>query len=295
MITDAPTSLPSTGERLLTEWQNEYVAEHLHRYAVAMDLCADKEVLDIASGEGYGSNLLADVARSVVGVDIARDAIEHASAKYERANLKFVVGSVADIPLASGSIDVAVSFETLEHHDEHEAMLLEIRRVLKPSGLLVISTPDRLNYSDRCGIANKWHVKELYVDEFRELIGKYFKGTSLYFQAMTFGSIIVPERATSGLNFIEGDFAQLRRSATLPMAFYNIIIASNASLPSLPISIFGTSLEASEALQAKIEQLAVAERRVQNISATLKDLESSASFRVGRALTAPLRWLTGRR
>ena len=108
--------------------------EHLHRYLLAAELAKGRRVLDIACGEGYGSDLLSQVARLVVGVDIAIEAFEHASLRYHRPNLKFVAGSCTTIPLASGSVDVVVSFETLEHVAEHEAMLKEVRRVLVPSG-----------------------------------------------------------------------------------------------------------------------------------------------------------------
>lgn len=294
MTDQTPVTLPATGERFLTENKDESVAEHLHRYSIAMALCSGKEVLDIASGEGYGSNLLASVAKSVVGIDVSPDAIEHASAQYQRANLRFVHGSASRIPVDSNSIDVAVSFETLEHHTEHEAMLHELRRVLRPDGILIMSTPEKLNYTDRRHVKNPYHVKELYLEEFRELVARHFDNTSLYFQQMAYGSVVVPERAPDGLEFVEGDFTRFNRSPTPPMPLYNICLASNVSLPSLPISIFGTSLEWSHAMQEKQERVALLEQRIQNISATLQNLESSASFRFGRVLTAPFRWFTQR-
>ena len=90
--------LPWTGERYVPEVKGEIELEHLHRYAIARDLAYGKDVLDIACGEGYGSVLLASVARSVTGVDISEEAIAHASRKYVRSNLSFVVGSCASIP-----------------------------------------------------------------------------------------------------------------------------------------------------------------------------------------------------
>src|SRR5688572_21891646 len=92
-------SLQDAGERLLTDWRDESVAEHLHRYAAAASLCAAKDVLDIACGEGYGSNLLAKVANNVIGVDVSAAAVDHATKKYRRCNLRYVVGSATAIPL----------------------------------------------------------------------------------------------------------------------------------------------------------------------------------------------------
>ena len=77
------SSLDWTGERLVTDVEGVFgVAEHLHRYAMAQQLAKDKIVLDLASGEGYGTNLLSDVAKYVTGVDISDEAVQHANKKY---------------------------------------------------------------------------------------------------------------------------------------------------------------------------------------------------------------------
>src|SRR6266567_539993 len=102
-------ALEPTGERLLTDDFNDNTIEHLHRYAFALQLCKGKDVLDIASGEGYGSNLIAGVAKSVLGVDISKAAVCQARKKYERRNLKFIEGSASDFPVESSAIDVVVS------------------------------------------------------------------------------------------------------------------------------------------------------------------------------------------
>jgi 2-polyprenyl-3-methyl-5-hydroxy-6-metoxy-1,4-benzoquinol methylase len=62
-----------------------------------------------------------------------------------------------------------VSFETLEHHDKHDEMFLEIKRILRPGGLLLMSTPEKLFYTDLPNVQNEFHVKELYLEEFRDL------------------------------------------------------------------------------------------------------------------------------
>lgn len=103
--------------------------EHLHRYAIASEFIDNKIVLDIASGEGYGSYLFTKKAKQVIGIDISSEAISHASEKYKKENLTFKIGSITNIPIEKSSIDVVVSFETLEHIYE-EGMLLEIKRVL---------------------------------------------------------------------------------------------------------------------------------------------------------------------
>src|SRR5271170_5650885 len=111
-----PTDLEFTGERFLPGIPGEIAYEHWHRYAFAKRFVSDKRVADIACGEGYGSALLAGIATSVVGIDLAPDAIAHARSHYAALpNLRFQQGSVEALPLADASVDVVVSFETVEH------------------------------------------------------------------------------------------------------------------------------------------------------------------------------------
>lgn len=186
------SELEWTGERYLPRISGEIELEHYHRYLLTRKLAVDKTVLDIACGEGYGSNLLSDVAASVTGVDISSDAISHAESTYHKENVKFLQGSCADIPVPDNSVDLVVSFETIEHHDQHEEMMSEIKRVLKADGMLVISSPDKKEYSDIPGYKNEFHVKELFLSEFDQLLRSRFKKVIMYGQRVKAGSLIVP-------------------------------------------------------------------------------------------------------
>lgn len=184
--------MQATGERLIPGSKNFSELEHLNRYYFVVNQVElkDKKVLDIASGEGYGSNILAKYAHNVVGVDISNEAIEHAIRKYKKDNLIYIQGDATKIPLEDNTIDVVVSFETIEHHDKHNEMMLEIKRVLKSDGILIISSPDKYYYSDLPNYKNQFHVKELYYDEFKTLISSYFKKT-FFFNQRTFGGSII--------------------------------------------------------------------------------------------------------
>lgn len=180
-----------TGERYIPSEQGAIRHEHLHRYAWCASLVAGKDVLDIACGEGYGSVMLAQRARSVCGVDIAADAVKHARRAYARAgSLTFKVGDAAAIPLPDASVDVVVSFETIEHHDRHHEMLAEIRRVLRRNGILVISSPNRKIYSEIEGHHNEFHVKELDFDEFDAVLKTQFPAVFYFGQRLAVGSSI---------------------------------------------------------------------------------------------------------
>jgi len=179
-----------TGERFLPSCEREIWYEHYHRYTMVHEWVKGKSVLDAACGEGYGSHLLATAAKSVVGVDLSEAAINHANKTYQQKNLQFKQADVLQLGFPDNSFDVVVSFETLEHITEHEQLIKEFKRVLKSDGVLIISTPDKKEYSDKTGFNNEYHLKELYEHEFRELIAQDFKYSLWYGQKLMFVSAI---------------------------------------------------------------------------------------------------------
>jgi 2-polyprenyl-3-methyl-5-hydroxy-6-metoxy-1,4-benzoquinol methylase len=280
-------TLAPTGERLLTEWRNENTAEHLHRYAIALSLCTGRDVLDIACGEGYGSNLLSSVASLVIGVDISRDAIDHATCKYAKPNLRFITGSASAIPAEPKCVDVVASFETIEHLAEQEEMISEIARVLRPGGVLIMSSPNKHNYSDVPGTRNPYHVRELYTAEFRALLRKSFAHVDMYFQSVVLASLVIPERTGPGhFRYYSGGFDGVQAVTGLPNAVYNICLASDAPLPQLPCSAFDAQFVTEEAKREKVAMNA----RTKSLQKELETVKRSTSFRLGRAITAPMRW-----
>jgi ubiquinone/menaquinone biosynthesis C-methylase UbiE len=228
-----------TGERLETFIYNETMVEHLHRYALVLDLAKGKQILDIACGEGYGSSLLAEHATSVTAVDIDADTISKAKKKYKKNNLNFIVGAADAIPLEDHIFDYVISFETLEHLENHEGMFQEIKRVLKPEGILVISTPDKKKYSDETGYNNPYHVKELYKTDFSSLLNKHFNHHSLFYQNLHFGSIISSNSMTENpLIEYRGNYDTIS-SHVKNDGVYIIAIASDKDLVSISL---GTSI-----------------------------------------------------
>lgn len=252
-----------TGERFVPTEQGVIRQEHLHRYAWCLPLVSGKDVLDVASGEGYGSAMLASRARSVIGVDISAEAISHASARYANgSNLSYMEGSAASIPLGDDSVDVVVSFETIEHLLEQEEMMAEIRRVLRPDGILVMSSPNKEVYSDRAGYHNDFHVKELYLAEFQSLVSRYFPASRLSGHRMAVCSTITPLDGVSRQDSYQaltdtGEAVELR-AASIPDAVYFVVVAAaDASLlPELPASILYTEAEDLYARQHDIARWA---------------------------------------
>jgi ubiquinone/menaquinone biosynthesis C-methylase UbiE len=219
------STMEFTGERFVPQLDGNIKYEHLHRYALAVELAKGRSVLDIASGEGYGSALLAKYAASVMGVDIDVESVDHARLRYGHLpNLNFLVGSCDAIPLADTSVDVVTSFETIEHHDKHEEMMQEIKRVLSADGLLIISSPNRLVYSDEQNQVNPFHVKELYYQEFLDLLKRYFQHVNIYGQKLAISSCITPLQPSNKqeIKSFSGDINSLSNVASYfssPMYF----------------------------------------------------------------------------
>ena len=191
--------LPFTGERFIPGTKGEIWVEHWHRYHFARRWVEAKQVLDVACGEGYGTALLARSAARVQGVDISRQAIEHARRAYAGlANVEFHCAPCTQLPLADASVDIAVSFETLEHIAGQAQFMDELARVLKPDGVLVLSCPNKLEYSDKRNFANEFHVKELYREELGQLVAARFPHVDWYGQRPTFFSLIAPDSLSPG-------------------------------------------------------------------------------------------------
>lgn len=173
-----------TGERMIPAHnkEREIYMEHIARYDFASQFIVGKTVLDIACGSGYGANLLLkNGAKFVYGIDISDEAIAYCKKNYKNKNLQFNVGNVEKIPMNNESVDVIVSFETLEHvnEDAQNKFMIEINRILKKDGILLISTPNALVSP----IGNKYHLKELSCSEFENYLKSNFKFVKIYFQS----------------------------------------------------------------------------------------------------------------
>ena len=173
--------LPLTGERTLPDVpeENYWFRRHLVVYEWIAGRIAGRRVVDMACGEGYGSDALAGCAASVVGVDANPEAHEHARLRYRRPNLRFerdLVESFAE------PCDAVVFLQTIEHVQDPGAILEHFKSMLAPGGVAFVSTPNLLTLAPPGAEKsdNPWHVKEYRADEFRELCEQSFDSVELY-------------------------------------------------------------------------------------------------------------------
>lgn len=191
-----------SGERFLPEiCDSEMTIEHKQRYEFAKEYVKGKKVLDVACGEGYGSNILSEVADIVVGMDINAETVQLANEKYGSTKLTYIVGSAEKLPFENESFDAIVSFETIEHISEtaQENFLSEIKRVLRPNGLLVMSTPNKAIYTDAVNGKNPYHIKEFYTDEFIAFVKDKFQSVEVFCQYPDTGYFIAKEGKTQNI------------------------------------------------------------------------------------------------
>lgn len=170
------------GERMYWNLASEEDRQlHLSRYQFARELFDPHwQCLDAACGSGYGASFLADKVRSVDGVDVDPSAIDFARTTYKQSNLTYHCADLqSTLPFSNETFDAITSFETLEHVSDQTKMTSEFHRVLKPGGILVISTPDR-RASERIGLDNHFHVAELSKREFVELLSRSFTVEQLF-------------------------------------------------------------------------------------------------------------------
>lgn len=166
-------------------------SEHMGRYEFASRFVKNLRVLDVACGAGYGAPVLcAAGARSYLGLDISDEALRIAERRYRTSeNIKFSRADACSLPeLARGSFDMVVSFETIEHLRDPERFLARIKDVLAPSGILIISTPNRSVYDPTGGRGrrptNPFHIQEWTAREFVLLLRRSFSVDSVLGQGL---------------------------------------------------------------------------------------------------------------
>src|ERR1700744_103162 len=212
----ADTVLILTGERTIPglDIENYWFRRHEVVYQRLAARCVGKEVLEAGCGEGYGADLIAGVARRVVAVDYDEAAVAHVRGRYPRVD--GLQANVAQLPLPDASVDVVVNFQVIEHLWDQTQFVVECARVLRPSGLLMVSTPNRITFSPgRDTPINPFHSRELNADELtRLLVDAGF--TSVSMSGIFHGPRLAEMDARHGGSIIDAQIARAVADAPWP-------------------------------------------------------------------------------
>jgi SAM-dependent methyltransferase len=192
---------------------------HRVRYEFALPYCEGRRVVDVACGAGYGSAIVAAVARRIVGIDIDPEAIAHARRHFALRNVDFVHADAARLPFRDESVDVVLSFETIEHLPDIPRYLAEVRRVLVPAGVYLVSTPRVRKTTSKP--RNPHHHVELSAADFSRLLEGVFGSVELY------GQTRVQSRRHALLQKV--DVFHLRR--WLPVAWRHAAVRGLGTVP----------------------------------------------------------------
>lgn len=183
--------LKFTGERMIPDKNKGYTFyyEHLLRYLFAQQFAKGKSVLDAGCGTGYGSYLLNEAgAKDVLGLDIDKQTIEYASSVYPSKKITFRQHDLRKNIKLEKKFDLITSFEVIEHILEQNNYLKFLKNNLKKDGVFCVSTPNKDTYQNE----NEFHLKELSLVEFENLLGKHFKHVYLFDQSFYFSNQLTP-------------------------------------------------------------------------------------------------------
>jgi 2-polyprenyl-3-methyl-5-hydroxy-6-metoxy-1,4-benzoquinol methylase/glycosyltransferase involved in cell wall biosynthesis len=185
-------------------WSEIAAYEHMPRYAYARNFATGARVLDFGCGSGYGTACLADVAESVVGLDISEDALAYARDCHQHPHLTFLHDDRLGGALPDRSFDLIVCFEVIEHLDGpmQVELLAGFRRLLAPAGRLLISTPNP-QVTALYG-ANPYHLRELTESQFEALLREHFPHVGLVEQSIH-ASVFLQPRKSEGVSEVRND------------------------------------------------------------------------------------------
>jgi SAM-dependent methyltransferase len=233
-----------TGERVIPELVDaDLLNEHLARYRFANRVAAALEkpvrVLDAGCGSGYGTAELS-AAALVTAFDISREAVAHARAHYQRAGVHFFQAACEALPFAPEAFDLVAAFEVIEHLYRWRELLADANRVLKPSGILLVSTPNRDYYAESRGDAgpNPFHLHEFDYEEFRQALDAIFPHVRIWTQNHAEAIVFSPRNPrgsvleASGSGDPPGAHFYLAACSRSPIAFDDVFawLPSSANL-----------------------------------------------------------------
>ena len=258
-----------TGERVIPgQVEPDLWAEHLSRYRFAASIAASLghplDILDLGCGAGYGTAALAQHAASATGLDIAPDAVSYAGQHYQLPNLRFLAASVTDVPLPDSHFDLITAFEVIEHIADGTSLLIEARRLLRPGGLLLVSTPNTTYYAETRAEQgpNPFHVREYTYDEFTAALADVFPYYAVYLQNHTNSfSFYDPRSSGASRGYLEAT------SGAPSEAHFFLAVCSRQPLP--PVNNFVYVPVATNLLRTREHHVNLLQQEVERLKGLL--------------------------
>jgi SAM-dependent methyltransferase len=240
--TPADAVLPLTGERTIPglDVENYWFRRHEVVYQRLAQRCAGRDVLEAGCGEGYGADLIAGVA--------------HVRARYPRVEVMHA--NLTELPLADHSVDVVVNFQVIEHLWDQRQFVSECARVLRPSGLLMVSTPNRITFSPgRDTPINPFHTRELNAEELTRLLADAgFASVSM--SGVFHGPRLAEMDARHGGSIIDAQIARAVADAPWPAA----LLADVATVSAADFDIVEAGTEQARHIDESLDLVAIAVR-----------------------------------
>jgi len=174
-------ALRSGDRHVMEDCRRSEVMQVQARYRFAKNFCNDKYVLDVGCGTGFGTLLLSGSSKKVLGIDISKEAIDYANVRFSNSNLSFLTMNCKDLKFSNYVFDIVTAFEIIEHLLDHTSFLLEMKRVLAPSGLFICSTINKSAFGSK-GTGAEFHHHEFTHEDFKQTLQSYFKRVQIYGQ-----------------------------------------------------------------------------------------------------------------
>ncbi|WP_134427134.1 class I SAM-dependent methyltransferase [Mycobacterium ulcerans] len=267
-VPDVPDQIPTasappvdavltlTGERTIPDLdiENYWFRRHEGVYERLAPRCEGRDVLEAGCGEGYGADMIADVARRVVAVDYDEAAVAHVRHRYPRVEV--MQANLADLPLPDASMDVVVNFQVIEHLWDQGQFVRECARVLRPSGVLMVSTPNRITFSPgRDTPINPFHTRELNAAELTELLLEAgFAEVTMY--GLFHGPQLRAIDERHGGSIIDAQIAR----AVADQPWSAELTADVAAVTTADFDIIGAGLEPAHEIDDSLDLIAIAVR-----------------------------------
>jgi SAM-dependent methyltransferase len=263
--------LEFTGERVVPGLVDpNLLNEHLARYRFAALFAHGAHVLDAGCGSGYGTAELS-CAESVAAMDIAHEAVLHARDKYPGPHTSFLQGRCESLPFADGVFDLVIAFEVIEHLERWGDLLAEARRVLRPSGALLVSTPNKAFYAesrDKAG-PNPFHVHEFEYYEFDTALKAHFSHVHVWTQNHAEVVSFAPPQNSRGTFDAAGDAAPEHAS---------FFVAACSQSPITRREAFGWLATSGNVLRERQRHIALLETEVEKKNRWLDEAEKAQSL-----------------